>query len=103
MMIKYLTPSLPALRDIFLKHSPDKLLEAIEEVHQGGSPMSPGHSYKMIAGACQISFNTVHTHIKKVYEKLHINSARSAALHRFHPVTWFLELGMKAGRCCLYY
>jgi DNA-binding NarL/FixJ family response regulator len=95
--------------------SPDKLIEAIREVHFGGSPMSPaiarkvlqvfqhqfaqvpedfqpltgrekeilslmvkGHSYKMIAGACQISFNTVHTHIKKIYEKLHVNSASEA-------------------------
>lgn len=95
--------------------SPEKLLEAIKEVHLGGSPMSPtiarkvlqsfqyqfeqtpfefqpltvrekeilsymvkGHSYKMIAGACRISFNTVHTHIKKVYEKLHVNSASEA-------------------------
>lgn len=95
--------------------SPDKLIEAIRELHFGGSPMSPaiarkvlqvfqhqfaqvpddfqpltgrekeilslmvkGHSYKMIAGACQISFNTVHTHIKKIYEKLHVNSASEA-------------------------
>jgi DNA-binding NarL/FixJ family response regulator len=95
--------------------SPDKLIEAIREVHSGGSPMSPaiarkvlqlfqhqfaqvpddfqpltgrekeilslmvkGHSYKMIAGACQISFNTVHSHIKKIYEKLHVNSASEA-------------------------
>ena len=37
-----------------------------------------GQSYKMIADNCQISFNTVHTHIKKIYEKLHVNSATEA-------------------------
>ena len=37
-----------------------------------------GQSYKMIADSCQISFNTVHTHIKKIYEKLHVNSATEA-------------------------
>ncbi len=37
-----------------------------------------GQSYKLIADNCQISFNTVHTHIKKIYEKLHVNSATEA-------------------------
>ena len=39
-----------------------------------------GMSYKMIADACDISFNTVHTHIKKIYEKLHVNSAPEAVV-----------------------
>ena len=42
------------------------------------SCMVKGLSYKMIADACQISFNTVHSHIKKIYEKLHVNSASEA-------------------------
>lgn len=42
------------------------------------SCMVRGLSYKMIAGACGISFNTVHSHIKKIYEKLHVNSASEA-------------------------
>lgn len=37
-----------------------------------------GQSYKMIADNLCISFNTVHTHIKKIYEKLHVNSATEA-------------------------
>jgi DNA-binding NarL/FixJ family response regulator len=37
-----------------------------------------GMSYKMIADACMISFNTVHHHIKHIYEKLHVNSAPEA-------------------------
>jgi len=93
----------------------EKLLEAIQEVYAGGSPMSPpiarkvlqlfqhqfadvkhdyqtltpreleilscmvkGQSYKMIADVCNITFNTVHSHIKKIYQKLHVNSASEA-------------------------
>jgi DNA-binding NarL/FixJ family response regulator len=93
----------------------EKLLEAVQEVYAGGSPMSPpiarkvlqlfqhqfadiqqdyqtltprerevlscmvkGQSYKMIADGCNITFNTVHSHIKKIYEKLHVNSASEA-------------------------
>jgi DNA-binding NarL/FixJ family response regulator len=37
-----------------------------------------GHSYKMIAEACFISFNTVNAHLRKIYEKLHVNSSQEA-------------------------
>ncbi|MGV3588263.1 MAG: response regulator transcription factor [Adhaeribacter sp.] len=40
--------------------------------------MVKGMSYKMIADACVIRFNTVHSHIKNIYEKLHVNSAPEA-------------------------
>ena len=33
-----------------------------------------GDSYKMIAAACYISIDTVKSHIKSVYQKLHVNS-----------------------------
>lgn len=42
------------------------------------SCMVTGLSYKMIADSCGISFNTVHSHIKNIYEKLHVNSASEA-------------------------
>ncbi len=42
------------------------------------SCMVKGQSYKIIADTCGISINTVHTHIKKIYEKLHVNSASEA-------------------------
>lgn len=42
--------------------------------------MVKGMSYKMIADACTISYNTVHTHVKKIYEKLHVNSAPEAVV-----------------------
>lgn len=42
--------------------------------------MVRGMSYKMIADACHVSFNTIHTHIKNIYEKLHVNSAPEAVV-----------------------
>jgi DNA-binding NarL/FixJ family response regulator len=38
-----------------------------------------GFSYKMIASELNISLETVRTHIKKIYKKLHVNSATGAA------------------------
>lgn len=101
-----------------LKSTPsDKILEAIADTYNGGSPMSPhiarkvltmftqqqqaisvseeyqalsdrekeilgcltkGMSYKMIADACGISYGTVNSHLKKIYEKLHVHSATEA-------------------------
>jgi DNA-binding NarL/FixJ family response regulator len=40
--------------------------------------MVKGQSYKMIADSCGVSFNTVHWHVKNIYEKLHVNSAPEA-------------------------
>ncbi len=37
-----------------------------------------GASYKMIADACGISWHTVNSHFKKIYEKLHVHSATEA-------------------------
>ncbi|MBP7240131.1 MAG: response regulator transcription factor [Saprospiraceae bacterium] len=37
-----------------------------------------GNSYKMIGASLQISTETVKTHIKKIYEKLHVNSQTEA-------------------------
>jgi DNA-binding NarL/FixJ family response regulator len=33
-----------------------------------------GYTYKMIASECIISMDTVRSHIKKIYEKLQVNS-----------------------------
>jgi DNA-binding NarL/FixJ family response regulator len=88
---------------------PAKLLDAIKDVHEGGSPMSPGiarlvvqsfqstsrveltrrekeilsqlckgMSYKMIAEFFSISSGTVHSHLKNIYKKLHVNSQAAA-------------------------
>jgi DNA-binding NarL/FixJ family response regulator len=96
----------------------DRLVLAIQEVLEGGAPMSPsiarlvidqlhiqkptnqymlsdrekeilkslskGNSFKLIAADLEISFETVRTHIKRIYDKLHVHSqgeAISKALH----------------------
>lgn len=95
-----------------------KLVDAINELQYGGSPMSPsiarkvlgklqqhssairpeeapdyrltprekevlacivnGLSYKMIADQLNISYETVRSHVKKIYEKLHVASLTEA-------------------------
>jgi DNA-binding NarL/FixJ family response regulator len=39
-----------------------------------------GFSYKMIADRCQVSFETVKTYIKPIYEKLHVASMTEAVV-----------------------
>ena len=102
------------------KTAPDKLVEGIRDVLDGGAPMTPlvakkvlgmfqqqpgvknenhfdltkrevdiltmltkGLSYKMIADATGTSFHTVNTHLKKIYEKLHVHSATEAVAKAF--------------------
>ncbi len=94
------------------KDIPTKLFSAIEEVLNGGAPMSPsvarmviasmqpnpekdiyhltprekeilgsiakGNSYKLVAAALEISIDTVRTHVKRIYEKLHVHSQTEA-------------------------
>lgn len=40
--------------------------------------MVKGHSYKMIADKCDITFDTVRTHIRNIYKKLHVASMTEA-------------------------
>jgi DNA-binding NarL/FixJ family response regulator len=40
--------------------------------------LSKGNSYKLIASQFDISIDTVRTHIKKIYEKLHVHSQTEA-------------------------
>lgn len=39
-----------------------------------------GLSYKMIGGSCLISIDTVRSHIKNIYQKLHVNSKGEAII-----------------------
>ncbi|MBL0145567.1 MAG: response regulator transcription factor [Chitinophagaceae bacterium] len=95
---------------ILKKDSPQRILQAVQEVHEGGAVMNPGialkvleyfkpHtntvalsaremqvlellaeglSYKMVADKLFLSFHTVNTHAKRVYEKLHVSSLGEA-------------------------
>ncbi|HEX3798588.1 MAG TPA: response regulator transcription factor [Verrucomicrobiae bacterium] len=96
------------------RSSPTKLLQAIREVHAGGSPMSSsiarkvvasfqkakrsdekqthlspreemvldclakGLTYKQIADQLGISIDTIRTYIRRIYEKLHVQSRTEA-------------------------
>ena len=53
----------------------DKLAKREQEILQ---LLMKGYSYKMIAAGLQISVETVRTHIKRIYEKLHVHSAQEA-------------------------
>jgi DNA-binding NarL/FixJ family response regulator len=44
------------------------------------SLLAKGHAYKEIADLMQISFETVRTHVRTVYEKLHVHSRTEATL-----------------------
>jgi len=92
---------------------PEKVLQAIREVAEGGSFFTPsvakkvlnnfqqqpqqgefvqltekekevlkflvdGLSYKMIADKVNVSFHTIHTHLRNIYQKLHVNSKGEA-------------------------
>jgi len=94
------------------KTSPQKLFDAIQEVIEGGAPMSPqiarkvlgtfhsrsskisydlspretevlqhlikGYGTKQIAAELFISFDTVRSHLKSIYQKLHVNCGKEA-------------------------
>jgi DNA-binding NarL/FixJ family response regulator len=93
------------------KTSPSRLFEAIQEVMEGGAPMSPsiakkvlesfqknkqnsyelsrreldvlqllskGYSNKMIASELNIAFDTARSHLKNIYQKLHVNCGKEA-------------------------
>lgn len=53
----------------------DKLAKREQEILQ---LLMNGYSYKMISAELQISVETVRTHIKRIYEKLHVHSAQEA-------------------------
>ncbi len=101
------------------KEPPQKIVEAIEEVYNGGAPMSSsiarkmlqlfpkqptqnaelnkltarelqviqslsqGNSYKMVAAELNIGIETVRSHIKRIYEKLHVHSVAEALAKAF--------------------
>lgn len=53
----------------------DKLSAREQEILQ---LLMKGYSYKMIAAELKITIETVRTHIKRIYDKLHVHSAQEA-------------------------
>lgn len=101
---------------ILKSDNPRRILQAIEEVNEGGAAMNPaiarkvmeyflpkseekiltekerevlkylsdGLSYKMIADKLGVSYSTINTHTKHIYEKLHISSLGEA-------IAWYFK------------
>jgi len=99
---------------ILKKDPPQKILDAIIEIANGGAAMnsgiarrvldyfkpqqnntlterelhvlqklSEGKSYKMVAADLDISFHTVNSHCKRIYEKLHVQSLGEAIAYYY--------------------
>jgi len=49
--------------------------------------LADGMSYKMAASQLDISFHTVNTHIKKIYEKLHVQSLGEAIAYYYRHIS----------------
>jgi DNA-binding NarL/FixJ family response regulator len=103
---------------ILKKDKPQRILQAIEEVNEGGAAMNPGIamkvleyfkpkeinnpltakenevlallseglSYKMVADKLGVSYGTVNTHGKRIYEKLHISSLGEAIAYYYKNI-----------------
>jgi two-component system, NarL family, nitrate/nitrite response regulator NarL len=100
---------------ILKKDPAQRILQAIQEVYEGGAVMNPGIalkvleyfqpqkinnplsaresqvlkllsdglSYKMVADKLGLTFNTVNTHVKHIYEKLHVSSLGEAIAYYY--------------------
>lgn len=103
---------------ILKKDPPQKILQAIQEVYEGGAVMNPGialkvldyfkpqqqenpltereqqvlellaegHSYKIVADKLSLSFHTINSHIKKIYEKIHVSSLGEAIAYYYRKI-----------------
>lgn len=98
---------------VLKKSSPLKFIESLNELRNGGSPLTPsvarkvlermsntkhktyglsvrekeiltllvqGYTYKKIASDCYISLDTVRSHVRNIYTKLHVNCGREAVV-----------------------
>lgn len=75
-----LTPSvaLEILRSISIEKSNSRNMLLSERENEVLEALAKGQSYKMIADELKISHFTVNSHLKKIYEKLHVHSATEA-------------------------
>ena len=60
------------------KTSPENPYQLTPKEKEVLTSLSKGNSYKLIAAEVQISIDTVRSHIRKIYEKLHVNSQTEA-------------------------
>lgn len=113
---------------------PDKLLAAVKDVFEGGSPMSShiarkivqsfqqpetpaderpslspreaqviellakGYLYKEVADTMGVSYATIHTHIRHIYEKLQVRSRTEAVVKHLSQIRRNSEDGAFANR-----
>ncbi len=56
----------------------DEFVQLTDKEKEALKHLVDGCSYKMIADKMNLSFHTIHTHIRNVYEKLHVNSKGEA-------------------------
>jgi len=61
-------------------HRAPELQTLTEREEQVLSLLAKGHAYKEISGLMLISFETVRTHVRSIYEKLHVHSRTAATL-----------------------
>jgi DNA-binding NarL/FixJ family response regulator len=59
---------------------PPEIAVLTEREEQVLASLAKGHLYKEIADALNISFETVRTHVRSIYEKLHVHSRTEAVL-----------------------
>ena len=58
----------------------DNIFDLTEREKEILSCLVEGMSYKLIAGQCFISIDTVRAHIRNIYEKLHVHSKSEAVV-----------------------
>lgn len=66
-----------------INHPADKDYNLSDREKQVLQLLVNGYSYKMIASEMFIAMDTVRSHIKKIYEKLHVNSKSEAVAKAF--------------------
>lgn len=76
----FFTPSIAKKVLLNFQQQPEKpdYIQLTEREKDILSALVEGFSYKMIAEKLFLSVHTIHTHIKNIYEKLHVNSKGEA-------------------------
>ena len=66
-----------------LRHTLAQMARVMDRERDVLKLLVKGYSYKMIADELFISIDTVRSHIKKIYEKMHVNSKSEAVALAF--------------------